>query len=334
MSSSTESALAPAVAVMKKNMNLYKNNNVNYIVQRARKLQKEIGAANLKPEHLLVLDQLHYCGTERLEKFVENYLLRSQDKAAPLKLLDIGAGVGGPTRLLASKYSFHVDAVEYLPEFVEAAKELNSMCASSIAADTVRMLCDDFTSIDLRALELFRCHDAAISQLCVLHIADKTAVFRNAADSLRDGAYLYVEDFFCLQELDEVEHEVLERHISVPRKSLLTEQQYTELLAQHGFDVVSWEDTTSAWSEFIWKRSEAFISNREELQREYGEAHFEEMSDFFQQVARVYHHELGPSIATDFPQTFGIVGEQWTRRPQNLGGVCFVAVKRGSSMAA
>lgn len=45
-----------------------------------------------------------------------------------LRVLELGAGIGGVSRILATKYDCEVTAIDYLYEHVEVNKQINKMC--------------------------------------------------------------------------------------------------------------------------------------------------------------------------------------------------------------
>ncbi len=103
--------------------------------------------------------------------------------------------------------------------------------------------------------------DHIVSFLCILHIPARQRLFRKAAEALKPGGKIYIEDYFAREPLDEHASRVLRDVISCPH--LPSEQQYRADLAGAKLDVVRWEDMTTTWSEFVHKRAVEYRKGEE-----------------------------------------------------------------------
>jgi len=74
----------------------------------------------LKPEDLAALDHFHTGGLRASRELLELAQIRTEDR-----VLDIGAGLAGPARLLASVLGCRVDCLEISPDFCAGALLLN-----------------------------------------------------------------------------------------------------------------------------------------------------------------------------------------------------------------
>ncbi len=75
-----------------------------------------LGEERLSPDDLAPLDQFHSRG---LAATVE--LARELDIGSAMRVLDIGSGLGGPSRYLAATYGCRVDGIDLSQSFVDAA---------------------------------------------------------------------------------------------------------------------------------------------------------------------------------------------------------------------
>src|SRR5690348_4018152 len=87
-------------------------------------LLASITAAGLDPAHLEIddlapLDEFHALGRPATLA-----LARVAGVTADARVLDVGAGLGGPARFLASRYGAHVTALDATPRFCRVAAEL------------------------------------------------------------------------------------------------------------------------------------------------------------------------------------------------------------------
>jgi SAM-dependent methyltransferase len=139
-------------------------------VPATRQARFQLGAPDLYP-----FDQLH--GRE---------LLATKDHAERLaprrgqSVLDIGSGIGGPARYLATTYGCHVEGIDLTPEFVEAATDLSALCR---LADEVHFARADATSLPFDG-ESF---DAAVCFYVGMNLPRKAAVVAEAFRVLRRG---------------------------------------------------------------------------------------------------------------------------------------------------
>jgi len=131
-----------------------------------------------KPEALFPYDQLH--GRE---------LAATQDHVGRLgldpkkKVLDVGSGIGGPSRYAAATTGATVDGVDLTLEFVEAATELTRRCG---LADKVR-----FHQGDALALPFGGDHfDAACCLYVAMNIENKARLAAEIARVLKPGGKL------------------------------------------------------------------------------------------------------------------------------------------------
>jgi SAM-dependent methyltransferase len=75
-----------------------------------------------KPEDLKPVDEFHTGGVEATEA-----LLSQLEIGHDTRVLDIGSGIGGTARVIASRYAARVTGVDLTPSFVEAATELSRL---------------------------------------------------------------------------------------------------------------------------------------------------------------------------------------------------------------
>ena len=116
----------------------------------------------IPPAELFALDQWHYHGTDAI-----------RDAGAFLgfgrasRVLDIGAGIGGPARFLAHTTGCHVTALELQPELHRVGLDLTrrSGLAGSGDPPVRRRACC--------CLSPGGAFDAVISFLAILHVADR-----------------------------------------------------------------------------------------------------------------------------------------------------------------
>ncbi len=194
---------------------------------------------------LAPLDQFHGRGPLATRELVA--LLAPQPGE---RILDIGAGIGGPARWIAAKCACHVTGVDLTREFCEAAEALN---LATGLADRVRIIRGSALALPVPD----GAFDAAYSQNVIMNIADKALFYREAFRGLRPGGRLALSNL-CAG--------AGEPHYPVPWATtsetsfLATPEEMRADLVAAGFEIADFRDTTAAIQE-------AQQRNRERLQQ-------------------------------------------------------------------
>ncbi len=102
-------------------------------------------------------------------------------------ILDIGSGIGGPARWIASHYQCHVTGVDLTKAFCEAAIALN---AATGLEDRVTIVHGSALSLPIADASF----DRAYSQNVVMNIADKMTFYREARRVLKPGGILVLSN--------------------------------------------------------------------------------------------------------------------------------------------
>lgn len=207
---------------------------------------------------LLPFDQHHYHGVAALQD-MQGVL----GITASSKVINIGAGLGGPARFLAGTYGCQVLAIELQDDLHHAASELTVRCGLS---GLVHHVAGDFLQIaqHLRAGS----YDYVVSWLTILHFADRPRLFRDAAELLRPGGAFFAADFVQREPLSEDEWKVLHADVACPGLAA-SPQAYCDELAGAGLQLVRCDDETQSWGAFTRERVAAMQADAD-LQRVLG----------------------------------------------------------------
>jgi len=137
-------------------------------VERINNELRDLGlgqSAALKASDLAPFDQYHYFGTQAVDEAARVLGVGPQSR-----VLDVGSGIGGPARHLASTTGCDVVALELQPDLHRTAMDLTRRCALE---NHVHHVCGDILG-PLPSLDTFHC---IVSFLCFLHIADHDRLF-------------------------------------------------------------------------------------------------------------------------------------------------------------
>ncbi len=126
-------------------------------------------------DHLAALDQMHVRGHEATLE-----LLDALDIRKGMKVLDLGAGIGGPARVLASRHDARVTALDLTPALCEANRALNRLVGLSRRIDVVE---GDATALAF--------DDASFDRVITIHasmnVERKRAMYREVQRVLKPG---------------------------------------------------------------------------------------------------------------------------------------------------
>ena len=229
-------------------------------------LQRGKAEGPLEPEDLTALghlDQYHYLGTEACDHVIQ--LLGLSAKST---VLDIGSGIGGPARYIATKSGCKVTGIELQPELAQAAVELSARVRG--LEDKVHFVNGDFTTMDLEQLPCAT-YDHFISQLVFLHIPDRAALLERCYSTLTPGGTFVIEDFAQRLSFTSAESSTLIDVVSAPseRRRVEPDAMLTpcslHMLTPCSFPTVTWACTRrrqpSPLPSSTWRTCSAAVSS-------------------------------------------------------------------------
>jgi ubiquinone/menaquinone biosynthesis C-methylase UbiE len=204
--------------------------------QMLARIEAALAAAGIdprkpRPEDLWPYDQLHGRGILATREHAERAGVR-----AGMELLDLGCGIGGPSRYLAS-IGCRVTGVDLTPEFIDVARTLSERCG----------LADLITFQVANALDLpfaDASFDHVWSHNVTMNIGDKARFTAEAARVLRPGGH------FSLAEVEAGPNGAPTFPVpwaSDPSSSfLVTPEEMRRIVEGAGLRIVAQEDGTAA----------------------------------------------------------------------------------------
>ncbi len=246
-------------------------------VERVYAQLRDAGIGDGDPIPLDVLcrfDQYHYDGTAAVDEGIARLALEPHHR-----VLDVGSGLGGPARFIASRAGCKVTALELQPDLHEVASRLTERCG---LAHLVRHRCGDVLEGPVPPGRF----DALFAWLAFLHIPERERLYRRCYEALRPGGALYVEDYFERGAFTGDERETLAAKVysrNLPRLDELGRD-----LGRAGFAGVEIEDVTASWTGHVTERARAWRADRCREVALHGEEVFAGLDDFYSTIAGLF----------------------------------------------
>lgn len=186
----------------------------------------------LSPEDLAPIDEFHIRGRAATLE-----LAQAAGLDATKRVLDVGSGVGGTSRCLAKEFGCRVTGIDLTDEYCRAAEMLS---AKTGLAHLV-----DFRQGDATNLPFDDCtFDVVWTEHVAMNIPDKTRLYKEMHRVLNPGGTLAIYDVLAGPSGPVLFPVPWAR---TPDTSFLVQpDELRKLLAQAGFTVTDWSDTTEA----------------------------------------------------------------------------------------
>lgn len=186
----------------------------------------------LKPEELAALDHFHTGGLRASRELLEFARIRAEDR-----VLDIGAGLAGPARLLASMLGCRIDCLELSPDFCVGAALLNRLTGLENLIDV-----HEGSALDMPFPD--DSFDVVWMQNVGMNIANKRKLYGEICRVLKPGGR------YAFQEM--AAGETATTYFPLPWASepadsfLISSEDMRSLLGEIGFIAELFEDTSDA----------------------------------------------------------------------------------------
>jgi ubiquinone/menaquinone biosynthesis C-methylase UbiE len=196
-----------------------------------------IDADRIAPEQLAPVDEFHIGGRAATIHAVARMGLGANDH-----VLDVGCGIGGATRYIASTIGCRVTGLDLTPGYVAAAEELarRTGLAGRVAYRVASALAMPFET---------GAFDAALTLHVAMNIRDRAGLYREVARVLKPRAA------FCIYDVMNGGKDGLKYPVpwaETPETSHLTTPQEMQVLLQSaGFEVNEIEDRTAFALDFF-----------------------------------------------------------------------------------
>jgi cyclopropane fatty-acyl-phospholipid synthase-like methyltransferase len=228
----------------------------------------------LTAAQLFPFDQYHYHGTDAVHAAAHLLGLGRTSH-----VLEIGSGLGGPARYLASTIGCHVTALELQSELHAIATRLTARCG---LGQRLTHVCGDALTYAFPPATF----DAVVSWLALHHIPERPRLLAGLAHTLRRGGQFYAEDLcqrapFAASDLHDVHHTIF-------GLTLTSIADYVHDLQEAGFTEIAATDLSDDWATFCSERAMAWRAHRRRHVRVHGEPTYTRLDTFYAVVLRLF----------------------------------------------
>lgn len=201
---------------------------------------------NLKAEDLAPIDEFHIRGRKATLE-----LAREISPAEGSKVLDVGSGLGGPSRCLALEFGCRVTGIDLSTDYCRAAGMLARLLrldsqVNYLQGNAVEMPFEDAA------------FDLVWTQHATMNIADKDKLYSEMWRVLKPGGKLVFYDVFA-GAVGPVHFPVPWAHES-STSFLVSPDQIRNRLEHIGFEILTWRDTTEIGRSWFRRLGEKIIT--------------------------------------------------------------------------
>jgi sarcosine/dimethylglycine N-methyltransferase len=189
------------------------------------------------------LDQFHVRGLAATQELASNLKIASQTT-----ILDVGSGLGGPSRYLAASFGCHVLGIDLNQSYIDVAEMLAERTGLSHLVSYQQA---DALALPMEAASF----DLAWTQHVAMNISDRARLYSGIHRVLKSGGQLAIYDVIAGERGPIIFPVPWAREAG--NNFLLTADAMRTTLEEAGFAVESWEDRTEAGMKWLARQRRA-----------------------------------------------------------------------------
>jgi len=201
--------------------------------ERAEQVLKQANAAaSLSQDDINPYDQMHVGGHHATAAFFQRLPIKADQH-----ILDIGSGLGGPARYLASRYRARVSGIDLTASLCEQASFLAEKTKLS---NNVKFQAGDATALPFEAQHF----DMAYTIHVAMNIHDRDSLYSEAFRVLKPGSLFGLYDVMLTDKNSTLEFPMPWSNVS-DGSHLITKEQTQKNLEHAGFKIIEGHDYTN-----------------------------------------------------------------------------------------
>lgn len=232
------------------------------------------------------LDQYHYLGVEANDHVID---ILGLDET--VHVLDIGSGIGGPARYIASKSGCRITGVELQQDICLAGQELTRRLPG--LAEKVDFKVGDIIALSQSGELPKEFFDHFMSLLVFLHIPDRHGLLKACYEAVKPGGTFVIEDFAAKPGSSFTEQEVASLLDVVSAPNVSTPEKYSLDLISAGFVDIEVVDLSSVWQKWTKARHELYAASKEDTVKIHGEEIYNSRVKFYKVIDDLFAGNLG-----------------------------------------
>lgn len=181
-------------------------------------------------EDIAVVDEFHIRG-----EAATNELIAATDFSSDSKILDLGCGLGGPARRLASKTNCKVTGIDLSDEFIDCANYLTELVKLEDLVSFKACSCLELPFEDAS-------FDGAWTIQMMMNIDQKQALLNEVKRVLKPGAKFVIYEVMAGD--NQAPYFPVPWAQSADNSCLCSQAELKTLLAASGFEIETWVDKT------------------------------------------------------------------------------------------
>ena len=223
-------------------------------------------------------DQLHYHGISSVQDAIDSISIEQKDK-----VLEVGAGWGGPSRYIAHKTQAHVFALEVQQDYSDVGVELTRR---TNLENLVTHINQDFQNFSLNESKF----DKVVSWLALYHIPNREAYTNKIFNLLHENGMLFIEDLTFGKGFKSSHGTMLENKLFA--NSLEKYSDYIETCANVGFEIIDHTDMSSSWKNFTSERLKILRTKKKNYEKTHSAEGYRTIEDFYATAAECFSENI------------------------------------------
>jgi len=186
-----------------------------------------------------------------------------------MKVLDVGAGIGGSAFYMARRYGVNVHGIDLSTNMTGIAHQYRNEMEPEVKHRT-QFYVEDATAMSYPQ----QFYDVVYSRDTLIHIEDKANLFKKLYSTLKPGGKIMISDY-CRGDKEHTSE--FKEYLQQRDYRLTTLKNYGEQLEKAGFKNVKAENVTPLMIEMLEKELAYFVSIKDSFIKEFSQKDYDDI---------------------------------------------------------